>query len=295
MPKLQQQLQIRLHRLPDFILQSSLYLPLQLGQFVEQCTAQSHPFLSQLLTLPAISHALHSTTQSPPELSQPVTHPASPLPPDPITDSPHKSLLLRLQRLPQSVLQSPLHLHNYISSSSKQHPESILHPSPTDVSSKLCFQGQPESKVQNPDVLTETHTANNNKTVHKTVQELHQTVDPPTELQESTHEEQEDERRDQPEEEEEEDSVKGTVLKNCPTIDPHYVLRSQNPAECASVNTLTGLNNGFPQRGLLQNKHKIRVDFKVSFCWVSFFILPLDIYEIDCILIFSTSITLTTS
>lgn len=135
--------------------------------------------------------------------------------------------------------------------------------------------------MQNPDVLTETHTANTDKTVHKTVQELHQTVDPHTELQESMHEEQEDERRDQPEEEE--DSVKGTVLKNCPTIDPHYVLHSQNPAECASVNTLAGLNNGIPQRGLLQNKHKIRVDFKVSFCWVSFFILPLGIYEIDWI------------
>ncbi|XP_017279835.1 histone-lysine N-methyltransferase 2B isoform X2 [Kryptolebias marmoratus] len=36
----------------------------------------------------------------------------------------------------------------------------------------------------------------------------------------------------------------------------------KNPAECASVNTLTGITNGFPQRGLLQSKHKIRVDFK---------------------------------
>ncbi|XP_023265563.1 histone-lysine N-methyltransferase 2B-like isoform X3 [Seriola lalandi dorsalis] len=36
----------------------------------------------------------------------------------------------------------------------------------------------------------------------------------------------------------------------------------KNPAECASVNTLTGLTNGFPQKGLLQNKYKIRVDFK---------------------------------
>uniref|UniRef100_UPI003AADCCE6 histone-lysine N-methyltransferase 2B n=1 Tax=Centroberyx gerrardi TaxID=166262 RepID=UPI003AADCCE6 len=36
----------------------------------------------------------------------------------------------------------------------------------------------------------------------------------------------------------------------------------KNSAECASVNTLAGLSNGFPQKGLLQNKHKIRVDFK---------------------------------
>ncbi|KAL7381507.1 hypothetical protein ABVT39_006987 [Epinephelus coioides] len=36
----------------------------------------------------------------------------------------------------------------------------------------------------------------------------------------------------------------------------------KNPAECASVNTLTGLSNGFPQKGVLQDKYKIRVDFK---------------------------------
>ncbi|XP_078124346.1 histone-lysine N-methyltransferase 2B isoform X3 [Sander vitreus] len=35
----------------------------------------------------------------------------------------------------------------------------------------------------------------------------------------------------------------------------------KNPADCASVNTLTGLTNGFPQKGLSQ-KFKIRVDFK---------------------------------
>ncbi|XP_010787145.1 histone-lysine N-methyltransferase 2B-like isoform X2 [Notothenia coriiceps] len=37
---------------------------------------------------------------------------------------------------------------------------------------------------------------------------------------------------------------------------------NKNPAECASGNSLTGLTNGFPQKGLLQNKYKIRVDFK---------------------------------
>uniref|UniRef100_UPI0037E73F0E histone-lysine N-methyltransferase 2B isoform X2 n=1 Tax=Semicossyphus pulcher TaxID=241346 RepID=UPI0037E73F0E len=36
----------------------------------------------------------------------------------------------------------------------------------------------------------------------------------------------------------------------------------KNPAECASVNVPTGLTNGFPQKGLLQSKFKIRVDFK---------------------------------
>lgn len=122
--------------------------------------------------------------------------------------------------------------------------------------------------MQCPDVLTETHKANK-ETVHETVHVLPQTLDPHTKLQEDTREEHEDERGDQPEEEEKEDedvSVKGTVVQNCPTTDPQYVLHSQNPAECASVNTLAGLTNGFPQKGLLQNKYKIRVDFKVSFC-----------------------------
>ncbi|XP_039875856.1 histone-lysine N-methyltransferase 2B-like isoform X2 [Simochromis diagramma] len=36
----------------------------------------------------------------------------------------------------------------------------------------------------------------------------------------------------------------------------------KNPAECTSVNTPTGLTNGFPQKGLSQNTYKIRVDFK---------------------------------
>lgn len=61
---------------------------------------------------------------------------------------------------------------------------------------------------------------------------------------------------------EEKESLKGTVLKNCPT-DPHYVLHSQNPAECPTVNTLSGFSCGVSQKGMLQNKQKIRVDFKV--------------------------------
>lgn len=193
------------------------------------------------------------------------------------------------------MVQSALHLHKRAPSSPQQHPQSILH---TEVPSKLCFQGRPESEVQHPDALTETRRANKDKTVHKTVQVLLQTVHP--ELQEGTQEEQEDERGDQPEEEkEEEDSVTETVQKNCPTTDTHYVLRSQNPAECASMNTPTGLTNGFPQKGLLQNKYKIRVDFKVSFCtsfgW-RFYITPRwSMYEIDLLLLFSTSVAFTTS
>lgn len=261
MPKLQQ-LQIHLHRLPDFILQSALSLPQQLPQCLDRCHAQSHPELSQLVTQPAISHSSHSMTRSPSALSLPVTHPASLLSSHPITDFPQKSLILRLHRLPQSLVQSTLHLHKCMSASSQQ-PQSMLHPSRTEVSPKLSFQGRLLSEVQYS-ALTETDRANKDKTVHRTV--LPQTVGPHTELQEGKQEERQDERGHQPEEEKEDDSVKGTVVQNCPTTDPHCVLRSQNPAECASVNTLTGLTNGFPQKGQLQNKYKIRVDFKVSVC-----------------------------
>ncbi|XP_059205584.1 histone-lysine N-methyltransferase 2B isoform X2 [Centropristis striata] len=262
MPKLQKQLQIRLHRLPDLILQSALSLPKQIPECPDQCVTQSHPMLSQLLTQPAISQSSHSPPKSPPELSQPVTHPALPLSPHPLTEPTKKSLLLRLHRLPLTLVQSALHLHKFISSSSSssslsssssQHPQPSVHSALTEISSKLCFQE--ESEVQNPDVLTETHRANKDKTV----QVLPQTVDPHTELQEGMQEAQRDERGNPPEEKE--DSEKATVPQNCPTTDPHYVLRSQNP-ECASVNTLTGLTNGFPQKGLLANKYKIRVDFK---------------------------------
>ncbi|XP_075962062.1 histone-lysine N-methyltransferase 2B isoform X1 [Anarhichas minor] len=256
MPKLQQQLQIHLHRLPDFIVQSALFLPKESPQSPDQCASQSHQILSQLLTQPAISHSSHSTPQCPPELSQPVTPPDSPLSPHTITDSIHKSLLLRLHRLPQALVQSALHLHKCISSPSQLHPQSILHSALTEASAKLCFQEHPESEVQDPDVLTETRRANKDKTV-----QVHpQTVDPHTELQEGAQEEQKDRRGDRPEDED--GSIKETVLKNGLSTDKHYVLRSQNPAECASVNTLTGLTNGFPQKGLLQNKFKIRVDFK---------------------------------
>ncbi|XP_054619585.1 histone-lysine N-methyltransferase 2B isoform X2 [Dunckerocampus dactyliophorus] len=37
---------------------------------------------------------------------------------------------------------------------------------------------------------------------------------------------------------------------------------NKNPSECTSVNALMGFTNGFPQKGLVQDKSKIRVDFK---------------------------------
>ncbi|KAF0024553.1 hypothetical protein F2P81_023355 [Scophthalmus maximus] len=306
-PKLPQQLQIHLYRLPDFVLQSARSLTQELPQFLDQCTAQLHPKLAQPVTQTTLSPPSHSTTQSPPELpqrvtqttisppsqattqspprlpqpvahtticppsqattlsplelSQAVTHPAPPLSPHAMTDFPQKTLLLRLHRLPQSVVQSALHLHKFISSPSsfQQHPPSKPHSALMEVSSKLCCRGPPESEVQHPDVLTQTNRANKDETVRVPSQ----TVDPDSGLQEGKRDEQEDTQVDPPDDEKDEGaSVKETVLKHCPATDTHYVLRSQNPAECASVNTLTGFTNGFPHKGLLQNKYKIRVDFK---------------------------------
>ncbi|XP_026155382.1 histone-lysine N-methyltransferase 2A isoform X2 [Mastacembelus armatus] len=256
MPKLQQQLQIHLHRLPDSILQSPHSLLQQLPKYLDKCTAMLCPKLMQPVKQPAISHSSHSTTQCAPELSQPETQPASSLSPHPITDSPQKSLLVRLHRLPQSVVLSALNLHKCISTSSQQHPQPVLHSALIKISPKVCFQGHPNSEMQRPDVLTACR-ANKNKTV----QVPPQTLDPDTEVQEGTQEEQEAKQGDHLEEEKDA-LLKETVLQNCPTTDPQYVLHSQTPAECASVNTLTGLTNGFPQKGLLQNKYKIRVDFK---------------------------------
>lgn len=321
MPKLQQQLQIHLHRLPDYILQSSLYKPVQLGQRAEQCIAQSHPHLSHRLPRPAVTLSLESSMHFP-ELHKTETHPASTLPPHSImtltTQRPSelsqneilpeftppaclqkdstvpfpfklpetathsdfsplchqvkdfrlKSPLLRLHRLPQSAVESALRLRNHVRTlSTKQNPQSMLHPSPKGASSKLSFQGETDSGMPNPDILTER--ADNEKIVQKTVQKLHHVV-PHIQLQGSMHKKRDDAGWAQPEEEE--GPVKRTVVKNCPATDAHYVLHSQNPAESASANGLTGLTNGFPQKGLLQSKHKIRVDFKVSFCSPPFFI-----------------------
>lgn len=316
MPKLQRQLQIHLHRLPDYILQSSRYKLVQLGQHAEQCIAQSHPYLSHRLSRPAISLSLESSMHFP-ELHRTEMHPASTLPPHSImtlTTHRHselsqnetppkftlppclqkdstvtfpftlpqttthsnfsplrhqvkdyrlKSPLLRLHRLPQSAVESALRLHNHVRTlSTKQNPKSMLHPSPKGASSKLSFQGETDSGMQNPDLLTER--ADNDKIVQKTVQKFQHLV-PHIQLQDNMHKKRDDAGWAQPEEEEA--PVKRTVVKNCPATDAHYVLHSQNPAESASVNGLTGLINGVPQKGLLQSKHKIRVDFKVSFCF----------------------------
>lgn len=133
--------------------------------------------------------------------------------------------VLHLHSLPPSVLKSAIH------------------------SLSMLPEHSPKVPFQQPDETED------KKITHRNVQECLQTVAPV---------EQEDIRGDRPEEEQQEDFLKWTVLKNCPT-DPHYLLHSQNPAECPAVNTLSGLTCGVPQKGLSQNKHKIRVDFKVCY------------------------------
>ncbi|XP_069372843.1 histone-lysine N-methyltransferase 2B isoform X2 [Paralichthys olivaceus] len=244
--------------------QAKTQSPLALSQLLTQTTisesspstTQFPPELSQSVTLRTISHSSQVSTQSPEELSQHVTHPASPLSSHASTDHQQKTLRLRLHHLPQSVVQSAL--SQPISASSFQQSQCPLHSAQIEISKKLCCHERPESEVLHPEVLTETYRANKDETVPVPSQ----TVDPETDLQEGKQDEQEDVRADPTEEEKEDIPVKGTVRKNCPTTDTQYVLHSQNPAECASVNTLTGLTNGLPHKGLLQNKHKIHVDFK---------------------------------
>ncbi|XP_074542935.1 histone-lysine N-methyltransferase 2B isoform X2 [Halichoeres trimaculatus] len=235
MPKLQRQLRVLLHRLPDSVLQPALP-----RQCLERCASKSHPILSQLLKQPAVSHSSHPTAQSPAELSSPVLHPASASPLSP-KDSAQKSLLLRLHRLPQA------HLHKHVSASSQEKLQCVQHTSLTE--SKLCLVRHPE--MQRPEKTDK---------APKTLNVLSHTANEHSELQGSREEELEDALRDQPEEKDDaEESVKETKSQ---TTYQHYVLHSQSPAECVSASTPAGLTNGFPQKGLLQDKYKIRVDFK---------------------------------
>ncbi|XP_068603162.1 histone-lysine N-methyltransferase 2B [Brachionichthys hirsutus] len=219
-PRLKLQPQIHLCRLPDYILQAPLRLPLQAGRCRLWGVDRAHSFTAQI---------------------PPVAHPASPLSPHPQTDPLQKSLHLRLHRLPRSVVQPALRLHNYATFPYQPNTPCKRHPSPTEA--------PPASECHNPDVLTDD--ANRAKPLRA-----------PPQTGGSRVELQEDRRGDRPEEEDRDRSVEGTVLQRCSATDAPCVLRSQNPAECASVNTLMGLTNGFPQKGTLQNKYKIRVDFK---------------------------------
>lgn len=236
MAKLQKQLRIRLQRLPDHVLQSAaLCLPHQMLPCVDGCIAETNPPLSLPVTQPGFSGPSCPIAISTPEPSQPKTLSASPQRPHAPTNAARKNLVLRLHRLHLSKLLPPS-----LAEPSVEHP------------AELC--------------VDETNVGKSLRTV---VARPPQTDGLAAELQEEVQERQQqevDSGGTQHEEEKQDSSVEETVLPSCQTSDPHCVLRSQTPAECASVNTLTGLSNGFNQKGLLQNKHKIRVDFKVSLC-----------------------------
>ncbi|KAM4725415.1 histone-lysine N-methyltransferase 2B isoform 2-T2 [Anableps anableps] len=229
-PTLQKQLQIHLYRLPAYILKTgSQSLPWQMPRFVDQ---------SQPLTQPPASQPSCNVTNSHPESRQSEMHPASVLPSAPIADSPQKS---------------PPFCSGPTQPSTQQHPTSVSCTAVAEVGSQKCSQGC-DSEVKHPDTLMEVCSAK----ADKTFPSPSWTSSPGRKLQKQ--QEQEDTHGVQHEEDKATSSVKETRLQSCPTTDPQYVLRSQNPPECASVNTLTGLTNGFPQKGVLQ--HKIRVDFK---------------------------------
>ncbi|XP_016533392.1 histone-lysine N-methyltransferase 2B isoform X1 [Poecilia formosa] len=222
-PTLQKQLQIHLYRLPAYILKTgSQSLPWQMPRFVEP------------LTQPPVSLPPRNGANSPPGSLQTEMHPASVLPSPPIADSPQKSPPLCLPAPPPT----------------QQHQIAVA-----EVLPQACSQGF-ESEAKHPGALMDVCSAK----ADKTFPNLSWTSSPGRKLQKQ--QEQEDAHRVQHEEDKAASSVKATKLQSCPTTDPQYVLRSQNPPECASVNTQTGLTNGFPQKGVLQHKHKIRVDFK---------------------------------
>lgn len=222
-PKLQRQLQVHLHRLPDNILRSSVCTPAQLVQIAAWCAAQPRPPLSCALTRPA-----RPQTPSPDQhktLTPPAAHQPPPRPPNNILTTPPKS---RQSGTPPTTPLSP-------------RPQRRDSPptSPTQSIYSLLFHRVKDLGLKPP-------------TPHRLPQSAG------TSLRGSK-------RKKPMPNEEAEGPVSGTMVKNGPRTDSEYVLRSQNPAESASANSQTGLTNGVPHKGLLQSKHKIRVDFKVSF------------------------------
>ncbi|MEQ2208214.1 hypothetical protein XENOCAPTIV_029384, partial [Xenoophorus captivus] len=267
-PSTSKQLQIHLYRLPAYILKTgSQSLPWPMPQFVDQ---------SQRLTQLPISQPSCNVTNSPPELLQLEMYPASVLPSPPIAHSPQKSPLLRL---PPPAAQPASGLRDPTPQSTQQQPTSASCSAVAEVLPQKCDQGC-EPQVKHPDSLMDVCSANADKTVGKAFPNPSWTFSPGKKLQKQ--QEQEDAHGLQHEEDKATPSVKETELQSCPTTDPQYVLRSQNPPECASVNTLTGLTNGFLQKGVLQLKHKIRVDFKEFFLTMMFCIWQMIFCQICC-------------
>lgn len=141
-------------------------------------------------------------------------------------------LVLRLHPLPPSVVHAALRGRESESLPPRGSPKSLSPSALTEVATTLRFQGDALSQMQPLRALT-------------TDQEL--AVDGADGAR--------DDGQDGPE---------GMGLQRPPGIDPHCVLPSQNAAEGSSLSAPVGFPNGFPQKGPVLDKTKIRVDFKVG-------------------------------
>ncbi|XP_077363173.1 histone-lysine N-methyltransferase 2B isoform X2 [Festucalex cinctus] len=246
-PKLPRELRVHLYRLPDSQLQSP--------QHLDSNPKHYQPELMQPVTQPSEPHAVHAvasqlvkgqpTETQPPETRPPETRPPETQPPEtqppetqppetqppetqpPETQPPPRVLVLRLHRLPQSVVQDALHGRKSESPPPQGSPKSMSHSALTEVATTLRFQG---------DAL---------------LQPLHDLTDKELTMDGA------DGARDDGQ-----DGQEGTGLQGPPGTHPHCVLPSQNAAEGSSVSAPVGFPNGFPQKGPVLDKTKIRVDFK---------------------------------
>ncbi|XP_061903580.1 histone-lysine N-methyltransferase 2B isoform X1 [Entelurus aequoreus] len=245
LPKLQQQLRIHLYRLPDSYLQSP------------QCL---DPYLtySQPVTQTNVPHELHAVTTSMLPSSQlPVDLPLQASAPETQPSSlhfqmqaPRHSPVLRLCRLPQSMVHAAL--QKSTSPSSLPSPKLASRSALTEVMATLWFQGCTLSQLPPIDVLTKIAQTNKGQIVDGMTQKCHQLE----ESQDGTQTKREDEPK------EKDTSAKETLLQRPAGTDAHCLLHSQNASEYVSVNAPLGFTNGFPQKGMVQDQSKIRVDFK---------------------------------
>ncbi|XP_057683415.1 histone-lysine N-methyltransferase 2A-like isoform X2 [Corythoichthys intestinalis] len=199
-PKLGRQLRVHLYRLPEL---------LQLSPH----SLDSYPKYSESKSMqPSEPHSLHAV---PPQLV--TRHP-------PDTQPPSRVLVLRLHRLPQSVVHAALHGCNIESPPPLGSPKKQSHSALTEFATTLRCQGDPLSQMQ----------------------PLHSLTDKEHAVEDGA----------------QEDGQEGTVLQRPADSDPQCLLPSQNAAEGSSVSASLGFPNGFPQKGLVLEKKKIRVDFK---------------------------------
>ncbi|XP_061672689.1 histone-lysine N-methyltransferase 2B isoform X2 [Syngnathoides biaculeatus] len=149
--------------------------------------------------------------------------------PPPETQPRSRVLVLRLHPLPQSVVHAALHGRKSELSPPQGSPKSASRSAPTEFATTLRFQGNALSQMQPLHGLTDKEC----------------TEDGTADARDDT-----------------QDGQEGTVLQRSLGTDPHCVLPSQNATEGSSVSTPVSFPNGLPQKGPVQIKTKIRVDFK---------------------------------